>query len=43
MAWDDVEVDFDSGLGGDVDGALDGGLVGDMGSGLDSGCGVYHS
>ena len=43
MAWDDVEVDFDGGLGGYVDSALDDDLGGDMDSGLDSECGVYHS
>ena len=36
VAWDDVEVDFDGGLGSDVDGALDGDLGGDMDSGLAS-------
>ena len=42
VAWDDVEVDFDGGLGGDVDGALDGGLVCDMDGGLNSVCKAYH-
>ena len=43
VAWDDVEVDFDGGLGGDVDSALDGDLGDDMDSGLDSECGAYCS